>query len=192
MAMIWGAEPELALAIAFQPTCAGRPSGRPVGHAPSVNVVFPHNMRRAFSGDRQKLRAVFRRRFIGDDAPMFVRRAVKPSRRPHHGTERKRRARSCEGHARHSDAQEEVDVWMTAPPEEALSMQRAALNHRFEHEPGPDHAEPRTRFDVLVKTGEAFKLKDAIDRCAALGVTARFVQNRTLSRLGQERGANIA
>ena len=26
----------------------------------------------------------------------------------------------------------------------------------FAHEPGCDHAEPRTRFDVLVKTGEAF------------------------------------
>jgi hypothetical protein len=51
----------------------------------------------------------------------------------------------------------------------AVTMQRAALNHRFAHEPGCDHAEPRTRFDVLVKTSEAFKMKDTIDRRAALG-----------------------
>src|SRR5271165_1938517 len=47
-------------------------------------------------------------------------------------------------------------------------MQRAALNHCFTHEAGCDHAEPRTRFDVLVKVSEAFKMKDTIDRRTAL------------------------
>ena len=51
----------------------------------------------------------------------------------------------------------------------AVTIQRTALNHQFAHEPGCGHAEPRTRFDVLVKVSEAFKMKDTIDRRTALG-----------------------
>jgi type I restriction enzyme M protein len=36
------------------------------------------------------------------------------------------------------------------------------------------------------------ELIDLVSGIAMHGVTGRFVQNRTLSRLGQERGANIA
>ena len=57
------------------------------------------------------------------------------------------------------------------PTETGLSdmIVRQSGRDRFAHEPGCDHAEPRTRFDVLVKTGEAFKMKDTIDRRATLG-----------------------